>query len=507
MRRNCGILLAISSLPSSYGIGDFGKEAYRFVDFLFSSGQNLWQILPLGPLEYGNSPYQAPSTFAGNFLYLDLEEFIKAHYISREDIASLETGVHSVQYEIIKSQKEPVLRKASRAFFAKGNEEKELKIFQKENEFWLRDYALFLFLKEKFSGKPWMEWPKEYRYRKETTLEKIRIEAEERYQYESFLQYYFWKQWLRLRNYANEKGIKIIGDLPIFVSSDSSDTWQHPELFQFDKRLKIKAVAGCPPDYFSKTGQLWGNVVYDWVAMKKEHYAWWIARVRYHFSMYDILRLDHFRGFASYWSIRYGEKTAMYGSWKKGPRYPFFQALEKRIPKLDIIAEDLGTLTPDVFRLLEQTKYSRMKVLQFGLTEWDSMYQPRHYEENSVAYTGTHDNMPIIQWYESLTQEQKKICDESLTQYLEACEGNIWEPIQWRAIETLYASKSKQVIIPLQDILGLGKDSRMNIPSTVGNNWSWRVYANYTHPDLENKLYYFAKKYGRNTREEQNGIG
>lgn len=501
MRRECGILLAISSLPSSYGIGDFGRESYRFVDFLVSAGQNLWQILPLGPVEYGNSPYQAPSTFAGNFLYIDVEELIGKGYIAEEDVAILKTGVQSVQYETLKSQKELVLRKASQAFFANKVEAEAFEIFQKENEFWLRDYAYFLFLKEKFPGKLWITWPKEYRYRKGSAFEKLKEFAEERYQYESFIQYYFQKQWIRLRNYANEKGVQIIGDLPIFVSTDSSDTWQHPELFQFDKHLKIKAVAGCPPDYFSKTGQLWGNVLYDWKQMKKEQYAWWIARVKHSFVLYDILRLDHFRGFASYWSIRYGEKTAVNGKWEIGPRYPFFQILEKRIPNLNIIAEDLGSLTPDVFRLLKQTEYPRMKVLQFGLTEWDGMYQPRHYEENSVAYTGTHDNMSIIEWYESLDTKEKTICDESLKQYLEACGGNPWDPIQWRAIETLYASKSKRVIIPLQDVLGLGKDSRMNIPSTVGDNWSWRVYYEYRHPDLENKLCYFAKKYARYTRE------
>lgn len=506
MRKECGVLLAISSLPSAYGIGDFGKEAYRFVDFLVSSGQSLWQILPLCPVEYGNSPYQSPSSFAGNFLYLDLEEFLEYEYITPEDLDSLRQEVQSVRYDEIKSRKELILQKASQAFFAKKKEEEAFEQFQKENAFWLRDYSMFLYFKKKFSGRAWLEWPKEYRYRKREALRRVEEGFQEEYQYESFIQYYFGKQWLRLRRYANERGIKIIGDLPIFVSTDSSDTWQHSKLFQFDKHLKVKAVAGCPPDYFSKTGQLWGNVLYDWEAMKKEQYRWWIARVKHSFSLYDSLRLDHFRGFASYWSIRFGEPTAVKGSWKKGPRFPFFQLLERRISNLDIIAEDLGTLTPDVFQLLKQTKYPRMKVLQFGLTEWNGMYQPRNYEENSVAYTGTHDNMSIVEWYENLSKEEKQICDESLKHYLEECGGDFWEPIQWRAIETLYACKSRRVIIPLQDILGLGEDSRMNTPSTVGANWSWRVYENYRHPDLENKLYHLSKKYHRNTREETHGI-
>jgi len=352
----------------------------------------------------------------------------------------------------------------------------------------------------------WNTWQKEYKFRDKKIIEEAKKIHYEEYLYESFIQYYFHKQWKQLKNYANKKGIKIIGDLPIYVATHSADTWQNPKLFCFDKHLKIKSVAGCPPDYFSKTGQLWGNVLYDWQEMERTNYSWWINRVKHSFLLYDILRLDHFRGFASYWAIHYGDKTAINGKWEKGPRYPFFKKLENRIAKMDIIAEDLGTLTTDVFKLLEQTKYPNMKVLEFGLTEWNNMYHPRNYPENSVAYTGTHDNMPIVEWYETLNEKEKNICDENLKNFLKEYDTNIWEPIQWRAIEALYASKSNRIIVPLQDILGLGSDSRMNTPSTVGDNWAWRIYWNYRHNDLENKLFNLARKYGRINKGEDNGI-
>ena len=350
----------------------------------------------------------------------------------------------------------------------------------------------------------WNTWQKEYKFRDKKFIKEAKKIYQEEYKYESFIQYYFYKQWKQLKNYANKKGIKIIGDLPIYVATHSADTWQNPKLFCFDKHLKIKSVAGCPPDYFSKTGQLWGNVLYDWKELERTTYSWWINRIKHSFSLYDILRLDHFRGFASYWAIHYGEKTAINGKWEKGPRYQFFRKLENKIPNMDIVAEDLGTLTPDVFKLLEQTKYPNMKVLVFGLTEWDNIYNPKNYPENSVAYTGTHDNMPIVEWYDNLNEKEKNICDENLKNFLKDYNTNIWEPIQWRAIEALYASKSNRVIVPLQDILGLGRDSRMNTPSTVGDNWAWRIYWNYRHEDLENKLYNLANKYRRISKGEDN---
>lgn len=502
MNRECGVLLAISSLPGPYGIGDFGKEAYNFIDFLENSGQNLWQVLPLCPIEFGNSPYQSSSTFAGNFLYLDLEDFVKNDYLTWEDINTLRQEVSYINYNNIKSQKKSLLEKAAKAFFCKMTKNNDFENFKKENNFWLKDYANFIYLNEKFKGKIWNSWQKEYKFRDKKILKEIEIEAKEIYNYESFIQYHFWKQWKKIKKYANEKGIKIIGDLPIYAATHSSDTWQNPKLFSFDKHLKIKKIAGCPPDYFSKEGQLWGNVLYDWQAMEKQNYSWWIKRIKYCFKLYDILRLDHFRGFASYWAVRFGEKTAINGKWEKGPRYKFFQKLESKIKSLDIIAEDLGTLTPDVFKLLEQTKYPNMRVLQFGLLENNTnMYHPDNYVENSVAYTGTHDNPSMVEWYETLSDYEKYICDENLKNFLNTVGGNIWEPIQWRAIETLYATKSARIIIPMQDILGLGKDSRMNIPSTVGNNWQWRVYENYRHSDLENKLKELTIRYKRNNEE------
>ena len=349
---------------------------------------------------------------------------------------------------------------------------------------------------------------KKYKFRIKKYLDEVKREKDflEIYKYESFVQYYFHKQWFKLKKYANDKGIKIIGDLPIYVASHSADTWKNPKLFALDKHLKIKAVAGCPPDYFSKEGQLWGNVLYDWEAMKEQNYSWWIDRVKHSLKLYDTIRLDHFRGFASYWSVRYGDKNAINGKWEIGPRYNFFQILERRIKNLDIVAEDLGTLTPDVFKLLDQTEYPNMKVMQFGLTEWDNMYNPKNYSENCVAYTGTHDNMTMVEWYETLNKNDKNICDENLKNFLKDYDTNIWDPIQWRAIEALYASKARKVIVPLQDILGLDAEGRMNTPSTVGENWKWRVFKNYKHEDLENKLKFLAKKYNRFNEGVENGI-
>ena len=508
MKRECGVLLAISSLPSSYGIGDFGNEAYRFVDFLVASGQNLWQILPLCPVEYGNSPYQSPSTFAGNFLYLDLEELVRENYLTEDDVNILNQEVLAVNYGDVKYKKEFLLRKAAQAFFDFAKEQEAYDKFQKENLFWLEDYALFLYLNQKFNYTIWNKWDKKYKFRMKKYLDEIKQEKDflEVYKYESFVQYYFHKQWFKLKKYANDRGIKIIGDLPIYVATHSADTWKNPKLFALDKHLKIKAVAGCPPDYFSKEGQLWGNILYDWKAMREQNYSWWIDRVKHSFKLYDTIRLDHFRGFASYWSVRYGDKNAVNGKWEIGPRYNFFQVLERRIKNLDIVAEDLGTLTPDVFKLLDQTEYPNMKVLQFGLTEWDNMYNPKNYSENCVAYTGTHDNMTMVEWYETLNKNDKNICDENLKNFLKDYNTNIWDPIQWRAIEALYASKARKVIVPLQDILGLGAEGRMNTPSTVGENWKWRVFKNYKHEDLENKLKFLSKKYNRFNEGVENGI-
>ncbi|WP_074016864.1 4-alpha-glucanotransferase [Fusobacterium massiliense] len=498
MNREAGVLLAISSLPSPYGIGDLGEEAYRFVDFLKASGQKLWQILPLCPIEYGNSPYQSPSTFAWNFLYIDLEELVKEGYLNFEDINELKQEVAPVNYDVIKSRKEFLLKKASMAFFCKNKEIKELQEFQEKNKFWLEDYSIFLYLNKIYRGKIWNQWDRKDKVRDTNRLLELKIEAKEEYKYQSFIQYYFYKQWKKLKEYANENSIKIVGDLPIYVATHSSDTWKNPELFMFDKHLKIESVAGCPPDYFSKDGQLWGNVLYNWKEHEKTQYEWWTARIKHCSLLYDVLRLDHFRGFASYWSVKYGDKTAAKGKWKIGPRYIFFKKIENKVKNIEFIAEDLGTLTPDVFKLLKQTQYANIKVLQFGMAEWDNMYQPKNYPENCVAYTGTHDNMTIVEWYENLSKNEKFICDESLKDILEKNGANIWEPIQWRALEVLYSSKANKVIIPLQDILGLGKDSRMNTPSTVGKNWEWRVYKNYRHPDLENKLNFLVNKYNRN---------
>ncbi|WP_300390482.1 MULTISPECIES: 4-alpha-glucanotransferase [unclassified Fusobacterium] len=498
--RSSGILMHISSLPSEYGIGDLGKKAYEFVDFLNESGQKLWQILPLGPTGYGDSPYQSYSAFAGNYLFIDLEEFVNKSYIDNSELDGLRKVNYddNLDYEQVKFQKDIVLEKIFPKFIenlaSDENLKKEYSEFKEKNKFWLEDYALYMTLKEKFDGKPWQKWSKIYKNRVKS---KFGVINEKRLEYYSFLQYTFYKQWGILKRYANEKGVKIIGDIPIFVATDSSDTWSNSKIFQFTKSRVPKCVAGCPPDYFSKTGQLWGNVLYDWKELKKQKYRWWIDRVRFCFEIYDIVRIDHFRGFDSFWSIRYREKTAIKGRWKKGPGMDLFKTIEKRVGKVPIIAEDLGLLTPSVKKLLKKSGYPGMKILEFAFDSDDSDYLPHKYEENCVAYTGTHDNDTIVGWYEGLNEYTKFKCDEYLKEWLEKRGRNYWNPIEWRGIETLWSSKAKLVIIQMQDLLGLGSSARMNIPATVGKNWKWRVQERDLSNDLKERLKEVTKIFNR----------
>ncbi len=479
--RSSGILMHISSLPSEYGIGDFGKKAYDFVDFLSESGQKLWQILPLGPTGYGDSPYQSYSAFAGNELFIDLEEFVAKGYISDDELEPLRKVNYddNLDYGQVRKEKNALFKRVFEVFIKKIEVEPELKFeyekFKKENDYWLKDYALYLVLKEKFNGLPWQQWSKIYKNKIEKKFEKDLIN-EKSLEYYKFLQYTFYRQWKKLKEYANSKGIKVIGDIPIFVATDSADTWSKPEIFQFTESKVPKRVAGCPPDYFSKTGQLWGNVLYDWKEIKKQKYRWWIDRIRFCFEIYDIVRIDHFRGFESYWSIKYGEKTAIKGHWEKGPGIELFRAIEKELGKLPIIAEDLGLLTPQVKKLLKRSGYPGMKILEFAFDgDEKNEYLPSNYEENCVAYTGTHDNDTIVGWYEQLNWQIKENCDEYLKKWLSERGRSYWNPIEWRAIETLWSSKAQMVLIQMQDLLGLGNTARMNVPSTVGINWKWRL--------------------------------
>ncbi len=491
--RGSGILLPITSIPSKYGIGCFSKEAYEFVDFLASAGQKYWQVLPMGPTGYGDSPYQSFSTFAGNPYFVDLEEFIEKKWISRKDCEGKDWGddPEKVDYEKVYKNRFKILKKAF--LKSKISEDKDFIKFTKENKFWLDDYALFMALKENFKGKSFIYWPDEIRKHSKSAIKKYAEDpkySDELLCYK-FIQYYFYKQWFGLKNYANEKGIKIIGDIPLYVAYDSADTWSNPELFQLDDNNDPTGVAGCPPDYFSATGQLWGNPLYDWDYHKKSGYAWWISRLKMCFSLYDVVRIDHFRGFESYYNIPYGDPTAEFGHWEKGPGYAFFAAVKKALGKKEIIAEDLGYLTPAVFKLVDKTGFPGMKVLQFAFDcNEENNYLPHNYNKNCVVYTGTHDNDTSIGWYESAGAKDKKFARDYMG--MKSAKN-----FNFTLIRHAMMSVADTAIIPMQDYLGLGANARINTPSTLGGNWCWRMKADAYTKNLAETIKEMTVLYGR----------
>ena len=501
IKRASGVLLHISSLPSFYGIGDFGKNAYRFIEFLHASKQSYWQILPLCPLGFGNSPYQSPSAYAGAYEFIDVEDLIENNFISFDDIDLLQlknsNREDKVIYEKVSQLKLKILEKSYISFVdSKGFHGKEYKNFLMNNLYWLDNYSLFMVLKEEFKDKIWYNWPKKYKYLKKLKAKNFHLQSDRRNLYK-FIQYIFYTQWYKLKKYANSKGIKIIGDMPIFVSTDSADVWSHKSLFQLDKYGKPQKVAGCPPDYFSKTGQLWGNVQYNWKEMKKDKYKWWIERIRHNLSMYDLVRIDHFRGFESYWAIPYGEKTAVKGRWEKGPGNDFFREVSKILGKLPFIAEDLGVITDEVRELLKETGFPGMKVLEFAFDSEESLYLPHKYNKDSVAYTGTHDNDTVLGWYRSTTDKVRDCAEKYLVDYLNYHD---YLPINLKFIYALWKSQANLSIAPMQDILGIGGEGRMNIPSTVGgDNWRWRLEKGHLNNEIINLLLYITKKTNRNT--------
>ena len=491
--RGSGILLPITSIPSKYGIGCFSKEAYEFVDFLASAGQKYWQVLPMGPTGYGDSPYQSFSTFAGNPYFVDLEEFIEKKWISRKDCENKDWGDDSetVDYEKVYKNRFKILKKAF--LKSKISEDKDFLKFTKENKFWLDDYALFMALKENFKGKSFIYWPDEIRKHSKSAIKKYAEDS--KYSDElmcyKFIQYYFYKQWFELKNYANEKGIKIIGDIPLYVAYDSADTWSNPELFQLDDNNDPTGVAGCPPDYFSATGQLWGNTLYDWDYHKKSGYAWWISRLKMCFSLYDVVRIDHFRGFESYYNIPYGDATAEFGHWEKGPGYDFFAAVRKALGKKEIIAEDLGYLTPAVFKLVDKTGFPGMKVLQFAFDcNEENNYLPHNYNKNCVVYTGTHDNDTSVGWYENAGAKDKKFARDYMG--IKSAKN-----FNYALIRQAMMSVADTAIIPMQDYLGLGSNARINTPSTLGGNWCWRMKPDAYTKNLAETVKELTVLYGR----------
>ncbi|MBS5605022.1 MAG: 4-alpha-glucanotransferase [Enterocloster asparagiformis] len=496
MRRESGILLSVASLPSRYGIGCFSKEAYEFVDQLKAAGQSYWQILPLGPTSYGDSPYQSFSTFAGNPYYISLEDLIDEGLLTREECEAADLGDDAglVDYEKLYENRFPLLRKAYERSGA-GNDREFLR-FKAENAWWLDDYALYMAVKARFDQAAWTQWAKDIRLRWQNALDYYRRELYFDIEFHQYLQYLFMSQWNRLKAYANSRGIRIVGDIPIYVALDSADAWASPELFQLDENNAPQAVAGCPPDGFSATGQLWGNPLYRWDYHRQTGYGWWIKRLSYCYRLYDVVRIDHFRGFDQYFSIPAGAENAVGGHWEQGPGIELFRRVKEALGDKEIIAEDLGYVTDSVRRLVAETGYPGMKVLEFAFDSRDSGcasdYLPHNYPENCVAYTGTHDNETIAGWFESIKPEEQKLARDYLCDHYTPV-----EELHLPFISLVMRSQARMCIIPLQDYLGLGNDCRINTPSTVGENWRWRLVPGQMSEAVTEEIGMVTRRYGR----------
>ncbi len=487
--RAAGILMHISSLPSDYGIGTMGKEAYAFVDFLKAAGQRYWQLLPVCPTSYGDSPYQSFSTNAGNPYFIDLDMLCEEGLIQRSEYSKINWGADRsrVDYETLYNNRFRVLRKAFERFRT-GNMT-AFHTFLEENDRWISNYALFMSIKNSYGGVSWLEWEEKLRRRDSGALWEFRCAHEDDIMFWEFLQFNFFEQWKKLKSYANENGIMIIGDIPIYVALDSAETWVYPDLFELDGKLMPTSVAGCPPDAFSPTGQLWGNPLYNWKRHRETGYRWWIDRIKSASELYDIVRIDHFRGFQGYYSIPYGHETAEKGEWRKGPGIELFDAVRKELGEPPIIAEDLGFLTDDVRELLKECGFPGMKVLEFAFDpKEESNYLPYTYDRNSVVYVGTHDNNTILGWLDELDADAVGFCKKFL---------DAEDDILWRLIKTAQACVSDTVIIQMQDYLELGAGARMNVPSTLGGNWQWRMQKRAATKKLAKKIADITRTYGR----------
>jgi len=493
LTRSSGILLHPTSLPGSFGIGDFGDEARAFVDFLAASGQRLWQVLPLGPTGYGNSPYQSLSAFAGNTLLIDPRQLAAAGLLTVEDIAALQVPTDLVAFDDAQQFKDALLRKVYDNFKQDpaNNLRAEFAEFCEASAWWLDDYALFRALKDANDGRAWWDWNRQLAERQPAALEKARAELEDQIVAQKFFQFCFFRQWSALRDYCRTRGVDIIGDLPIFVAHDSADVWAHREYFKLDDRGNPTVVAGVPPDYFSETGQLWGNPLYDWDRLRIDGFKWWIDRVRFALSQFDRLRIDHFRGFAACWEIPAGDPTAQNGQWLPAPGRELFLALTGALGDLPIIAENLGVITPDVESLREEFGFPGMRVLQFAFSsDAANVHLPHNHTRDVVVYTGTHDNDTTVGWFANLSQGQERdLCLE----YLRSSGQEIHRDL----IRAAFASVAETAIIPLQDVLGLGNKARMNLPASQSGNWAWRFKAELLTDEIADGLKQLSTLYGR----------
>ena len=486
--RGSGILMHITSLPGPYGVGTMGKESYKFVDFLKKAGQKYWQILPLTPTGYGDSPYQSCSAYAGNHYLIDLDMLVQQGLLLLEEITACNWGENKnrADFGLLYKNRLQVLRCAYRRFCDWDG----LEAFCRENSNWLPDFALFMALKAQKNGAPWYEWEDALKYRDPEAVWQARKALKEEIRFYSFVQYLFQTQWEALRTYAHEAGISIIGDVPIYVPYDSADVWSSPEWFLLDENLTPVSVAGCPPDCFNEDGQLWGNPLYRWDLHKKDGYSWWIQRLRGATARYDVIRIDHFRGFAGYYAVPFGAENARNGQWLPGPGLNFIAAIKKAMPDTPMIAEDLGFLTPDVHELRDSSGYPGMKVLEFAFdTDSSNEYLPHTYSINTVCYTGTHDNMPLKQWFAE--------SDEKTAAFAKEYIGDAQSAV-WGMIRLCMASVSELAVVQMQDYLELGSEARMNFPGTcTGSNWTWRAGPDYISDTLAERINRLTRTYGR----------
>ncbi|MGE5313421.1 MAG: 4-alpha-glucanotransferase [Acidobacteriota bacterium] len=492
--RSSGILLHPTSLPGPFGSGDFGSGAYHFIDWLVIAGQKIWQMLPLGPVGMGNSPYMGLSAFAGYPLLIDLYELREKGWLSAADVENPpQFTTQRVDYDAVTPYRMERLRRASNAFFAKpaAKDVTAYNAFCNEQKSWLDDYALFMALVEKNGGKEWCSWESDLVHRKPAALKKAHEDLINDVNFWKFTQWCFFRQWKALKKYANEKGVKIVGDIPIFIAYQSADVWAHPDLFYLNSTdLKPSVVAGVPPDYFSATGQRWGNPLYRWDVMHKQKYAWWIERIRKTLEIVDIARIDHFRGFAAYWEIPGKEKTAVKGKWIDGPKEKLFQAIQKELGELPIIAEDLGMLTPDVYELRDKFQFPGMRILQFAFaSDARNIFLPHNYSPNTVVYTGTHDNDTTVGWFATTTDHERV--------YAQKYFSTDGRDIHWHMMTAASQSVADVAVFPMQDVLGLSTEHRMNFPGKALGNWAWRFEWSQVEPWHASRLYTLSAVSGR----------